>query len=126
MSLKYRQKSLSRWLQISKNNFVDTNVSTNSLFLSLFGKFLFLFPKCFQLFKIRGLKIVTKNTMKSMVTTVFTSFLVTVLGSTPYENGPFLALLSRFGDYFDAMSEVVTIKNRTADFNFAVKENDRN
>ena len=56
-----------------------------------------------------------------MVTTVFDSFLETVLGPTPYENGPFLGSLSSFGDFFDAMSEVVTIKNRTADFNFDVK-----
>lgn len=125
MSLNSRQKPLPDWLQILKNNFVDTNVSTNSQYLGVFMKFLFIFPKCFRLFKIRGLKIVTKNTMKSMVTTVFDSFLETVLGSSPYENDQFLVLSNHFGDYFDAISEMVTIKNRTADFNFAVKENDR-
>ena len=121
MSLNGKQKSVVSGTQFLKNKIVDTNVSTKWSFFGLFLNFQSLIPKYFQTLSIRGGKIVTKNTMKSMVTTVFGSFLVTVLVPTPYENDPFLGSRSSFGDFFDAMSEVVTIKNRTADFNFDVK-----
>lgn len=107
--------------QFLKNKIVDTFVSTKWSFLACFLNFQSSIPKYFQGFSVRGVKLVTKNTLKSMVTTVFCSFLVTVLGPTPYEKGSFFGSSDRFGDYFDAMSEMVTIKNRTADFNFDVK-----
>lgn len=125
MRLILEQKNEFSERRLLKNSFVDTFVSTNRVFLGHFLNFNFTIPKCFQEVSLRGVKIVTKNTMKSMVTTVFWSFLVTVLEPTPYENGLFLGSPSRFGDFFDAMSEVVTIKNRTADFKIKVKENDR-
>ena len=121
MSLIGRQKTALLGTQFLKNKIVDTNVSTKWSFFSRFLSFQSLIPKYFQAFSIRGVKLVTKNTPKSMVTTFFSSFLVTVLVPTPYENDPFLGSVSSFGDFFDAMSEVVTIKNRTADFNFDVK-----
>lgn len=121
MSLNCLQKLMFSGTQFLKNKIVDTFVSTKWSFFTCFLNFHSSIPKYFQAFSIRGMKLVTKNTLKSMVTIVFCSFLVTVLVPTPYENGPFLGSSSRFGDFFDAMSEVVTIKNRTADFNFDVK-----
>ena len=121
MSLNGKQKSVVSGTQFFKNKIVDTNVSTKWSFFGLFLNFKSSNQKCFHMVSIRGVKLVTQNTPKSMVTTVFSSFLVTVLVSTPYENDLFFGSLSCFGDYFDAMSEVVTIKNRTADFNFGVK-----
>lgn len=125
MSLNWQQKIRLIGTHFWKNKIVDTFVSTKWLFLSCFLSFHFIISKYFQSLKIRGVKLVTKNTSESMVTAVFSSFLVTVLVPTPYENSPFLRSSGCFGDYFDAISEMVTIKNRTADFNFAVKENDR-
>lgn len=121
MSLNCLHKLMFFITQFLKNKIVDTNVSTKWSFFACFLNFESLIPKYFQGFSIQGVKLVTKNTLKSMVTTVFCSFLVTVLGPPPYENGPFFGSSDRFGDFFYAMSEVVTIKNRTADFNFDVK-----
>lgn len=124
--LKNRQNSFESEAEQLKILFVDTFVSTKGLFLMLFYTSVFKIDKRNQSLKVHGVKIVTQNTLKSWVTLVFSSFWVTILRSTPYENGLFLRSEVLLGDYFDASSAVVTQKLCPARFALFVKGYDRN
>lgn len=126
MMLKNRQLIFENDIEKVKIQFVDTFVSTKGLFLGVFCRFEFKIRKHIQLLRIHGVKIVTQNTLKSWVTTVFCSFWVTILGSTPYENGSFLGSEALLGDYFDASFAMVTQKLCPARFCSLVKDYDGN
>ena len=124
--LKNRQITFRNGVKKVKTQFVDTFVSTKGAFLGVFCRFEFKIHKHFQLLRIGDVKKVTQNTIKSWVTTVFCSFWVTILGSTPYENGSFSVSEALLGDYFDAMSATVTVTYCPARFYSVVKDYDRN
>lgn len=126
MTLKNRQIIFKNGVEKIKTQFVDTFVSTKGLFLGVFCRFEFKIRKYIQILRIGDVKKVTQNTLKSWVTSVFSSFWVTILGSTPYENGSFLGSEALLGDYFDAMSAMVTQKICPARFRFFVKDYDWN
>lgn len=124
--LKNRQIGFENNAEKLKKQFVDTNVSTKGSFLMLFNTSQFKIYKHIQSLKVHGVKIVTQKAPKSWVTTVFSSFWVTILRPTPYENGLFLRSEVLLSDYFDASSAMVTQKLCPARILLFVKGYDRN